>query len=79
MLGTILILFWIVCISTFIYVIKNYSFVKQKINEHIVLKGIVFSLVLIGVIIIITSIIIYGLYALDNFGIIDANTFLEGM
>lgn len=77
MLGTILIIFWIICISIAIYIIKNYSFIKQKIEEKLILQGVFFSIIIILVIILLTLIIIYGIFALDNFEIIDASIFIK--
>ncbi len=77
MLGTILIIFWIICISSTIYIIKNYSFIKPKIKEKLLFQGIIFSIIIIIVILLISFAIIYGIFALNNFGIIDANYFIE--
>lgn len=77
MLGTILIIFWIICISSVIYIIKNYSFIKQKIKENMFFKGIVFSIIMIILVLLISLAIAYGIFALNNFGIINYNYFIE--
>lgn len=77
MLGTILIIFWIICISSTIYIIKNYFFIKQKIKENLLFQAITFSIIIIISILLISFSIMYGIFALNNFGIIDASYFIE--
>lgn len=77
MFGTLLIILGLLYISIFIYMIKNQSLIKSKIEEKPILQGLFLSFVLINVIILITLIIVNLIAVLDNFGIIDATVFLN--
>lgn len=77
MFGTVLILFLILCISIAIFAIKNYSFIQTKINKNLVFAGVVYALIILEIILVISTAIIYGAYALNNFGIININNYLE--
>lgn len=79
MLGTVLIIFWIIGISSIISVVKNYSFIKQKVKDNFGIQGIIYSFILIIIIWVISFIIVYWIIALNNFGIIDANNYITGI
>lgn len=72
MVGILKLLLSIFCVTFAIYTIKNYNYMKKKVKESPICEGLLVGVYLILAIIILSYSILYIIYSLNYFGIIDA-------